>query len=137
MRIVKAVALFFSAALFCAVLSPRTNADDWNKKTLVTFSESVQIPGQILTPGTYIFQLMDSQANRNLVQVWSADHRFLFATLQTNADYHWPPTLRPIYAPDQPQFELDERPAGQPMALRSWFVPGQLTGFEFIYPSAH
>jgi hypothetical protein len=135
MRIVKTLQLGLCGVALCAVLGASVKADDWNKKTVVTFGESVEIPGQVLPAGTYVFKLLDSQANRNLVQVWNADETHLIASLQTNADYHFPPTLTPIYEPNHPQFEYDERPVGQPMALRSWFYPGELYGYQFIYPN--
>jgi hypothetical protein len=31
---------------------------------------------------------------------------------------------------------LGERPAGQPVAIKSWFYPGNNTGERFIYPKA-
>jgi hypothetical protein len=135
MLIIKALQLGLCGAVLCAVLGTAVRADDWNKKTVVTFGESVEIPGQVLPAGTYVFKLFDSQANRNLVQVWNADETHLIANLQTNADCHFPPTLTSNYEPNHPKFEYDERPAGQPMALRSWFYPGELYGHQFIYPN--
>ena len=35
-------------------------ADDYNKKTRLTFSQPVEIPGKVLPAGTYIFRLADS-----------------------------------------------------------------------------
>ena len=135
MRIVRALQLGLCGAALCAVLGTAIKADDWNKMTVVTFRESVEIPGQVLPAGTYVFKLFDSQANRNLVQVWNADETHLIAILETNDDTHFPPPLTSNYQPNHPKFEYDERPAGQPMALRSWFYPGELYGHQFIYPN--
>src|SRR5436190_1823431 len=73
-------------AVFCAVmmgLAWTTNAyaDEWNKKTILTFSEAVQIPGQTLAPGTYVFKLLDSQSDRHIVQVFDKNERHLIATV--------------------------------------------------------
>ena len=133
MRIIIALQLGLCGAALCAILSSGVRGDDWNKKTVVTFGESVEIPGQVLPAGTYIFKLLDSSANRNVIEVWNADQSHLLASVQTVADYHFPPGDRPIYAPTHPQFEYDERPAGQPQALRSFFFPGQLYGYQFVY----
>ena len=38
--------------LFGATLAPGARADQWDKKTIVTFSDSVEIPGQVLPAGT-------------------------------------------------------------------------------------
>ena len=53
-------------------------ADEWNKKTVVTFTEPVQIPGAVLPAGTYVFKLMDSASDRNIVQIFNADETHLF-----------------------------------------------------------
>ena len=45
----------------------RANADQWNKKTYVTLSQSIEVPGAILPPGKYVFKLLDSQSNRHIV----------------------------------------------------------------------
>jgi len=37
---------------------------------VVTFSGPVEIPGKALPAGTYVFKLLDSQGNRNIVQVF-------------------------------------------------------------------
>ena len=37
-------------------VDPEARADEWNKKTIVTFSGPVEIPGQVLQPGSLCFQ---------------------------------------------------------------------------------
>jgi len=41
---------------------PQAKADEWDQKTVFTFSGPVEIPGQVLNSGTYVFKLMDSQS---------------------------------------------------------------------------
>jgi multidrug efflux pump subunit AcrA (membrane-fusion protein) len=48
-------------------------ADEWNKETRLQISEPLEIPGQVLAPGTYIFKLADSSSDRQIVQVFSED----------------------------------------------------------------
>ena len=45
-------------------------ADQHDKKTIVTFNAPVEIPGKALPVGTYVFKLLDSMGNRNIVQVF-------------------------------------------------------------------
>src|SRR5215831_10930459 len=52
MRTLKAAVLVLSTLLFFTTIAPRSNADAWNKKTIVTFNDSVEIPGQVLPAGT-------------------------------------------------------------------------------------
>jgi hypothetical protein len=127
MRIVRAIQLSLCTVLLCATLSPGVSADSWNKKTIVTFSDSVEIPGQVLPAGTYVFKLADSPSNRHIVQIWTGDESQVLATIMAIPNYRPDP-------PDQTIFEFDERPSNSPMALRSWFYPGDNTGQEFVYP---
>ena len=58
------------------------HADDPNEQTKITFSTPIQIPGQVLPAGTYIFQQADSN-DLNLIQIFTADRGALVATFQT------------------------------------------------------
>jgi hypothetical protein len=112
--------------LLCATFAPSVLADQWDKKTIVTFNESVEIPGQVLQAGTYIFKLADSPINRHIVQIWNADENEILATILTV------PATR-LEVPHDSVFEFDERPSDSPPALKVWFYPGSSTGEEFIY----
>ena len=104
-------------------------ADEWNKKTEFQFSQPVEIPGKVLAPGKYVFQLVDSDSDRNIVQVLSEDSNgkeSLIATLMAIPDYI-------SETPDKPVVHFEERPSGMPEAIHSWFYPGENTGWEFVY----
>jgi hypothetical protein len=126
MRIVKVVLLAVCVAVFCAVFAIGVRADTWNKKTIVTFSDSVEIPGQVLPAGTYVFKLADSVSDRHIVQIWTEDESQILATILAVPNYRVGP-------PDRSIFEFDERPADSPMALRSWFYLGDNIGQQFVY----
>src|ERR1700704_1316098 len=105
-------------------------ADEWNKKTEFQFSEPVAIPGKVLPAGKYVFQLVDNDADRNIVQIFSEDSNgkeSLVATLIAIPDYV-------SETPDKPVVHFEERPSGTPEAIHSWFYPGENTGWEFVYP---
>jgi len=121
-----AVVVAVSTLLLCATFAPGVLADQWDKKTVVTFSDSVEIPGQVLPAGTYVFKLADSPTNRHIVQIWNAGESEILATIMTV------PATR-FEAPDDSLFEFDERPSDSPPALKVWFYPGNGTGEEFIY----
>ena len=118
-----AVLLFI---LFGAMLAPGARADLWDKKTIVTFGEDVEIPGQVLPAGTYVFKLADTISERHIVQIWTADEDQIVATIMTI------PNTR-FETPERSIFEFDERPSGSPSALKVWFYPGNATGEEFVY----
>ena len=65
-----------------AGLTPRLFADQLDKKTVVTFSAPVEIPGKALPAGTYVFKLLDSSSSRNIVQVWDKHQKHLLATMR-------------------------------------------------------
>ena len=127
MQVLKALNSFLCTALIFATLGVTAKADEWNKKTIVTFPDSVEVPGQVLPAGTYVFKLMDSNANRHIVQIWSGDETEIYATILAIPASRFRP-------PDRPIFEFDERPGDSPQALRAWFYPGDTTGNEFVYP---
>lgn len=112
--------------LFGVTLAPGARADQWDKKTIVTFSDAVEIPGQVLQAGTYVFKLANLASERHIVQVWNADENQLLATIMTI------PNTR-FETPDQSIFQLEERPGDSPMALKVWFYPGNNEGEEFLY----
>jgi hypothetical protein len=126
MRILRGVGLALCTLLFCTALAPGSKADLWNKKTIVTFNDSVEIPGQVLPAGTYVFKLADSFSDRHSVQIWNADENQLFATILAV------PSTR-LESTDESLFEFEERPSNSPMALKYWFYPGDTTGQEFAY----
>ena len=56
---------FKIAALTClciAAMSCTIKAGEWDKKTIFTFSGPVEVPGAVLTPGTYVFKLLNTPA---------------------------------------------------------------------------
>src|SRR5260221_4618096 len=81
MRAMKALVLVVCSALVCVAAVPVAKADPWNKKTIVTLNDSLEIPGMVLDPGTYVFQLADSKSNRHIVQIWTEDGQHLITTI--------------------------------------------------------
>ena len=136
MRLLKAVPTVFCMALLAgAMFSPAARADSWNRKTTVTFSAPVEIPGVhlagwgVLPAGTYVFKILDSQADRHIVQIFNKEETVCYATILAIPNFR-------LKATDKTVITFRERPAGQPEALRAWFYPGQQSGEEFVYPKA-
>jgi len=124
MRYITAV---FGAVLLTAVMTPAAHADDYNKRTLVTFSAAVQVPGVTLPAGTYTFKLADPQASRRVIQIWNKDATHLYTTLLTISNERMEPS-------DKPVVMFKETAAGQSPAVQAWFYPGDRYGEEFVYP---
>ena len=116
-------------AMACvSLVVPRTAAaDEWNKETVLTFSQDVEIPGKVLPAGKYVFRLLDSASNRHVVQVLDHAGRTIATVLTI-------PAAR-LTAPDDTRITFEERPVGAPFPIHEWFYPGDLDGQEFIYPT--
>lgn len=102
------------------------HADEFDQATTLTFSEPIQIPGQMLPAGTYLFRLVDANSGENLVQVFNSDRTVLYATLQTVPTERVEPT-------GHTTITLAEQGSGKPDVLLKWFYPGNLSGHEFVY----
>src|ERR1700678_1177429 len=100
--------LFVCMGLLGAMM-PAVRADDWNQRTVMTFSGPVEIPGQVLLPGTYVFKLMDSQSDRNIVEVFNKRENHLYGIFLAIPDYRLklPGNGKPIIT-------FEERAAGAP-----------------------
>lgn len=102
-------------------------ADQWDKKTIITIDEAMQLPNAMLQPGTYVIRLQNSLANRHVVQVFDKDEKHLVTTILAIPNMRLQPTGKSVFA-------FWEVPAGKPKALRAWFYPGDNFGQEFAYP---
>ncbi len=118
-----AVGMIIAFTLFFELAA---HADESNQATTITFSQPIQIPGQILPAGTYSFKLLDSNSDPNVVQIFNSDQTHLYATLQTVATERQDPT-------GDTAITLAEQGGGKPDALLKWFYPGRDTGHEFVY----
>ena len=129
MKIAKALICLLAVTLFAAILLPSARADRWNKKTIITFSEAVEVPGKILPAGTYTFRLLDSPADRHIVEIFNEDGSQIIVTTLAINDYRLRPTGQTV-------MKFNERQGDAPEALRAWFYPGDNFGQVFVYPKA-
>jgi len=103
-------------------------ADEFDKKTVITTNETMQLPNTTLPAGTYVIKLLRSpDVNRNTVQIFDKDEKHIITTIIAIPNQRIRPTGKSVFA-------FWEVPAGQPKALRAWFYPGDEFGQEFAYP---
>jgi hypothetical protein len=114
--------LLFAFATFL----PVAHADLFDEAIKITFGQAVEIPGQVLPAGTYWFVLANHGSNQKVVQVFNADRTKVYATIVTAA------RERENEA-SNPTFTFAARPAGEPVAVLTWFYPNLLDGHEFLY----
>jgi len=123
------IPIALSAVVFAAVLAaPSANADEWNKRTILTVNEPIQIEDAVLQPGQYVLRLLDSQSDRHVVQIFNRRENHVIATILAIPAERLNPT-------GSTQFTFWETPAGTARAMRDWYYPGDLIGNEFTYPA--
>ncbi|HEY4839393.1 MAG TPA: LPXTG cell wall anchor domain-containing protein [Candidatus Acidoferrales bacterium] len=122
-----ALAAAFCLIFIASVMTPSANAQNGDRKSVVTFSEPVEIPGGTVLPaGTYFFKLLNSDSGRWVVQIFNENQTHTYATVITVQDFRYHPT-------DKGVMTFAERPAGEPPAIKEWFFPGENFGREFVY----
>jgi hypothetical protein len=125
-------ALWLSAALAVvgSTIAP-VMADEWNKETRIEINQALEVPGKVLPPGKYIFKLADD-SDRHVVEIYAVDDNgkqtFVTTVLAISA--------YSMETPDRAIIRLEERPAGSPQAIHTWFYPGDNAGWEFVYPKS-
>ena len=132
MNRVKLGVIIFAVCVMATAIAPWSNAQVYNNKTIVTFNKPVEIPGvgtQVLPAGKYVFKVVDSLSNRDIVQIFNEDETHVFATILAIPNYRLKPTSETV-------IRFKERTAGSPEALKAWFYPGNTFGQEFVYPKA-
>ena len=118
-----AVGLVIAFALFFELAA---HADESDEATTMSFSQPLQVPGQVLPVGTYLFELADHGADPNVVQIFSADRTVLYGTFLTVA------TQRREPAGDTTVTLAEPESGGTPVLVK-WFYPGRDIGNEFVY----
>jgi hypothetical protein len=132
MKFFKRFLIIVCAVTVSLLVVPGASADDWNHKTIVTFSGPVEVPGvgaQVLPAGTYVFKLVDSLSDRHIVQIFNKEETHVFTTILAIPNLRMHPT-------DKTVITFKERAQGEPEAIRTWFYPGHDSGEEFVYPKA-
>jgi LPXTG-motif cell wall-anchored protein len=102
-------------------------ADGWDKKTVLTVNEPIQIKDTYLEPGKYVLKLLNSQSDRHVVQIFNGDESHIVNTVLAIPAYRTNPA-------SETRFTFWETPPGTAKAMRTWYYPGDNFGNEFPYP---
>ena len=132
MKLFKVFSAIVALALLAFLVTPGMKADNevWNQKTTLTFSAPFEIPGgRVLSAGTYVFKLLDSRYDRDIVQILNEDQTHIYATILAIPNHR-------LQAPENTIMNFEERAAGSPQAIKAWFHPRETWGHEFVYPKA-
>ena len=125
MKINKLALLIAFAIASVLFLEVAARADEADQSIKITFSQAIEIPGQVLPAGTYLFKLADPN-DLDLVRIFNSEGTRLYATLQTITAERGKPTGDTVVV-------LAEQPEGRPETLVKWFYPGNTSGHELVY----
>jgi hypothetical protein len=119
--------LILGALIALALAVPATRASEWNEATKFTFSQPVQVPGQVLPAGTYWFETVQTPTDaNNVVVIYNADRSQAEATVLTQATYR-------THGISKARVTLGEQSGNKPPELMAWFYPGRTYGHAFVY----
>ena len=110
-----------------ALFASTAQAQPEDKRTFFTFSAPIALPGTTLPAGRYVFRIVDTTTSRKVIQVQSEDQKKSFAMMNTIPDQRRDPAKDATVA-------FYETAKGTPAAVKSWWYPGESTGYQFIYP---
>lgn len=113
--------------VLAAFLLPSAKADMFDKRTILTVHETIQIPGMVLDPGTYVMKRTIPRTDPDIISFLNRDEDEVLATV------HAIPVERQE-ATGESVFLFDEARGTEPKALKVWYYPGEITGAEFVYP---
>jgi len=122
-----ALAVACGVVLVGAIATEPARADEWNKRTVLTVNEPIQIRDTYLQPGQYVLKLYNSPAERHVVQIFNSDESRIINTVFAVPKQRYEVS-------GHSEFTFWETPAGKVRALRAWFYPGDQIGQEFPYP---
>ena len=119
-------ATLFAVLAICLMAAPAT-AQPLDKRTVFTFSGPITLPGVTLPAGQYLFRLADPDSRSKVVQVLNADGTQPYGLFFTLLAERFEPA-------SMPEVRFMETASGTPAAIKTWWYPGERTGYEFIYP---
>jgi hypothetical protein len=120
-------------ALMALTASPASaQATTANKRTFLTFSGTVQVPGAMLPKGTYVFRIADPDS-QHVWQVLDEHERKVLAQFfyVSTRDRTIPEANR---AHGKPVVVFHETAQGVPPAIHILYYPSDLAGAVFLYP---
>ena len=98
-----------------------------DKKSTLTFSDPVRLPGKVTLPaGTYVFRLVDTNPNRSIIRITNEDRSMTYATILGINDYRPTASTRAVMT-------FGETASCQPHTIKAWYYAGDTSGVRFVY----
>ena len=86
MKVTMLASMGAAALLLCTNV---IKADEWNQQLTLTFSNPVEVPGQVLAAGTYVFKVGvgDVSDDRSIVRIYNKNGTDLYGLFMTVPDH--------------------------------------------------
>jgi hypothetical protein len=95
--------------------------------SIIGFNQPVAVPGRVLAPGEYVFEIANGDTSHDVVRVRSrSSGRSLYAGFAREV-------RRPQRSARTPVITFHEAPPGAAAPIRAWYPDGLARGFELIY----
>ena len=125
-----AISMLCGLTVAATIALTAARADESNKRTILTVSQTVQLGDAVLQPGQYVVKLLDSATERHVVQIFNREQTHIIATVVAVP-------IERVAPRGHTTFTFYETAAGSARALRTWYYPGDSVGQQFVYPKHH
>jgi hypothetical protein len=122
----KMLLLLFGIGVLGLALAPNAKANQWNERTVFTFTEPVEVPGMALPAGTYVFRVLGAATGHDAVQIVNEKNPKISTIVFALPDDHSAPVTKS-------ELTFEKATAASPEALRAWLYPDD-TALKFEYP---
>ncbi len=116
-----------AAVVIAWFAAAQPHAQTFDQRVFFTFSGPVELPGVGLAPGKYLFHLPSPHSAHDVVQVLSGDGNKVYGMFFTRPVDRFEPASKP-------EVRFMEAAADAPPAIKTYWMPGERTGREFVYP---
>lgn len=122
------LALGTFATILAVAAAPAAFAQSEREQSNFTITEPLDVGTFTLQPGTYNIQVVQIDANRNMIRVMDTDQKKLYTTVLTRPY----PILMSDVIPES-RYVVWATPPGQPSVLRTWFPRDRSIGHEIVF----
>jgi hypothetical protein len=140
-KTILSIASILTLGAAIAIPGIRAGDEDQMTKFNFNFAKPVQIPGQVLEPGSYWFMIKDAQdaqndAEKNIIAIYNADKTKHVADVPARPAQRKDTGYGSLPTKNMDGVELQIAPGtgNRPATLIKWFYPGTYTGHQFVYP---
>jgi hypothetical protein len=115
------------ASIIMASPAPRAAVDTATRRTVITFSGEVALPGTTLPAGTYNFELIDPLSKDVVIVRSASSHPKLYFMGMTER------VARPAGMSAEQMIDIGEARRGTPPQVLAWFPSDSGQGYRFHY----